>query len=1028
MAIDKERQHNPRVPLTQPTESGADAGLDPQLAPTIEGGWPSNNRATVEPLPSIESIDSDEDEWDEATEWDQAQIDQTPAVSERGSTEIRKSHWRLPRALRYALTLEVALYGLIIGLAIFTRFYDLSYRALHHDEGVHAYYSWKLFNGQGYEQEPWKHGPFLYHITAFVFWIFGDSDQTTRVSTALFGVLIIPLPALLRKELGRWGALTASFLLLVSPMFLYFSRFLREDIFTAFATFGLFIGLVRFIDRPRAGWWYASMLSLGLLFCTKEVSFFYLALFGGFLFGWLCWQLAPRLLLVLGGYAVVALVVFFFLMALYPPPPIPFEQVTGATLNSYLERLLTHPVFWAFIILGLVGLGVAWFAFREVAVNRRRFMLDRGWADPDTTLAQALFAPYRQEGTVAYAVGWLGRNWKVTLLGFGFAFAFYFVFFTGFFTDIPQGSVGLFSGLWYWMAQQGVARGNQPWYYYFLMLPLYEPLALMMGTLASVFILFKAFRYGLQRQHRTVLMPIAELEEKRPAKKQSEKRPARLDEDDDEFDELDDPSNQAQSTISQKEASNREQNAPTQKPLSPQSSVLPPPPSSETLVEVEVTLRPAGNDLWPGRRRREVHPYFAPLFMVVWAFGSLALYTWASEKMPWLTVQLVLPFIVLAAYLMDGVWGGLEQYFTSGQHREVMLWGIKSQTFFWLQVGGLIGSAFLFYMTMLNLTAAELKLNTGATGRLDWMLVWVPPVIALLFFTALFSFIGMKVAIKATLAVAFGLLTFFLIHTGFTYAFDHGDVALEPGVFVQTTPDLYRVVKELDTVTTILPDLKRTPVLYDSELQTPLDFYLRNYSYKRKVTDFKVLTAATGSALSLNDYQVVMIYSDKIAGLDETQKKALNDNFVRRQYTFNCWYDESQYRNLDLSAQDQIAFLQGKTSKATIRDASSKVVVNKDDVMTNERLQQWATLPGVLDRVYNANGGNSALLHLKWAGKSLYQLRTPGDFTRLWRFVMYREQTQPLGCREWSLYIKKDIAGLWRQYADLVDYPISRPQ
>ena len=51
------------------------------------------------------------------------------------------------------------------------------------------------------------------------------------------------LPYLLRgpRLLGRWGALTASFLLLVSPTILYQSRYIRHDIYTVVGSLLLFI-------------------------------------------------------------------------------------------------------------------------------------------------------------------------------------------------------------------------------------------------------------------------------------------------------------------------------------------------------------------------------------------------------------------------------------------------------------------------------------------------------------------------------------------------------------------------------------------------------------------------------------------------------------------------------------------------------------------------------------------------------------------------------------------------------------------
>ena len=64
------------------------------------------------------------------------------------------------------ITLEAALYALILVAAVLTRFWDLGSRALHHDESLHAYFSWLLATGQNYAHDPLMHGPFLFHMNA----------------------------------------------------------------------------------------------------------------------------------------------------------------------------------------------------------------------------------------------------------------------------------------------------------------------------------------------------------------------------------------------------------------------------------------------------------------------------------------------------------------------------------------------------------------------------------------------------------------------------------------------------------------------------------------------------------------------------------------------------------------------------------------------------------------------------------------------------------------------------------------------
>ena len=67
--------------------------------------------------------------------------------------------------------------------------------------------------------------------------------------------------------------------------------------------------------------------------------------------------------------------------------------------------------------------------------------------------------------------------------GDGFA-AITILLFTTFFTNPAGLGTGFIGSLGYWLSQQGVARGSQPWYYYLIVFPFYEYLPLIGGLLA----------------------------------------------------------------------------------------------------------------------------------------------------------------------------------------------------------------------------------------------------------------------------------------------------------------------------------------------------------------------------------------------------------------------------------------------------------------------------------------------------------------------------------------------------------------
>jgi hypothetical protein len=57
--------------------------------------------------------------------------------------------------------------------------------------------------------------------------------------------------------------------------------------------------------------------------------------------------------------------------------------------------------------------------------------------------------------------------------------------------------LGLWQGLYYWIQQQQVARGGQPWYYYLLVIPLYEQLVVVFGLGGAVYSFFRPNRFRL---------------------------------------------------------------------------------------------------------------------------------------------------------------------------------------------------------------------------------------------------------------------------------------------------------------------------------------------------------------------------------------------------------------------------------------------------------------------------------------------------------------------------------------------------
>ena len=179
------------------------------------------------------------------------------------------------------------------------------------------------------------HGPILFHATAFFYFLFGDSDFTARIYTAALGVMVVLMPALFRPWLGRSGALLASILLLISPVSLYYHRYIRHDTPSIFFALLLFYAVLMYLNGPlharrRLHWLLLVALAMIGNLGSKETAFIYIALLGSFLFlYWLTrlaqarWQLPGRTVfnflivaVLFGALAALGLVVLLTVVPL----------------------------------------------------------------------------------------------------------------------------------------------------------------------------------------------------------------------------------------------------------------------------------------------------------------------------------------------------------------------------------------------------------------------------------------------------------------------------------------------------------------------------------------------------------------------------------------------------------------------------------------------------------------------------------------------------------------------------------------
>jgi uncharacterized protein (TIGR03663 family) len=162
----------------------------------------------------------------------------------------------------------------ILLLAFVLRFWQLDLKLLHHDEAVHSWFCYQFLTTGAWQYDPSYHGPFLYYVTTGMFAMIGPSDFAARLLPALFGFAIIPLVyAVYRIGYIRENQmLVATLLIAISPDMVYFSRFLRHDIFMLFFTMLLLVAILYYFERGQTRFAaLAAVAAAGALCCKEEM-------------------------------------------------------------------------------------------------------------------------------------------------------------------------------------------------------------------------------------------------------------------------------------------------------------------------------------------------------------------------------------------------------------------------------------------------------------------------------------------------------------------------------------------------------------------------------------------------------------------------------------------------------------------------------------------------------------------------------------------------------------------------------------
>ncbi len=739
---------------------------------------------------------------------------------------------------------EKLILAVIIILALLSRFLLIGSRVMSHDEINHVSPAYNLYQGNGYAHNPVTHGPFQFHMLALSYFLFGDSDYTSRVPAALFSfAAVLFVIYAFRRYLGRFGRILGGLFFLVSPYILFYGRYTRNEAFIELFAVMTFYAFFRYYEKRDNTSLYILAVTTALQFTTKEVAYIYTAqllLFCGFMFLKEIWNMpwkeikqrsnAFMLLLAAILFALIGLLVSKLLPAAdggLGIPALAFMAVSAGILIAmivYTVRALswktirTSPAFNLIVFLGALILPqLAAFPVSLLGWNPLDYS-SQGILRTGIVLVICL--------VLSFAIGiWWNR--KVFLKSAAAFYLIFIFFYTTVFTNMQGFFTGIIGSLGYWLSQQSVQRGGQPIYYYLIQVPLYEYAALA-GTVIAVIIACK--------KHLWWSVP---------------------------GDALSASNEEAEVT---EDAATDSESAAVSENVMPEAEAAASDADAAAEDEVSATAEaPAPKTKVP-----------VILFLLYWSLTSFAAYSVAGEKMPWLTVHIAIPLALCAAW-------GLGYLCETAPWKKITnregLFGLLGMVMTVFGVCGLVG-AFNAYPQPFGGKDLE---HLRATFRLVTVLVFL-----------VFGLVLMiknwrnqtKHEVWKMLTLCFMLvLTVLQTRAAFVSSFINYDYANELLVYAHCAPGVKTAVDIIEDIAERTGAGKNLSVAYDNDANYPFWWYLREYTNKNYFGE-------DNPTRNLRNYDIIVANSSKDGRLEPIVK----DNYYRYEFT-RMWWPNQDYKN-----------------------------------------------------------------------------------------------------------------------------------
>ncbi len=166
---------------------------------------------------------------------------------------------------------------LILGLAIFLRFFLLGIKPPHFDEGINGWFVDQMMKNGFYKYDPTNyHGPLHFYVLLLSQTLFGRNVWALRLPVVLVSISCVWLAFKFEPLVGRTESRIAALAMAVSPGFVFYGRYSIHEVWLVLFSMLFILGLLGLWKFGAGEYLWCAGMGLAGMILTKETYIIHL--------------------------------------------------------------------------------------------------------------------------------------------------------------------------------------------------------------------------------------------------------------------------------------------------------------------------------------------------------------------------------------------------------------------------------------------------------------------------------------------------------------------------------------------------------------------------------------------------------------------------------------------------------------------------------------------------------------------------------------------------------------------------------